>query len=57
LNESLFPDASALHITRGNVYLMTGDTTRAAGAFRAALQKDPANEEARSRLRDIGRSP
>lgn len=57
LNESLFPDASALHITRGNVYLMTGDTTLAASAFRAALQKDPANEEARSRLRDIGRSP
>jgi len=34
---------------------MRADTTAAAAAFREALRRDPANDEARGRLRDIGR--
>lgn len=57
LNEELFPEASALHITRGNIALMQRDTTAAAAAFREALRRDPGSDEARARLRDIGRQP
>jgi hypothetical protein len=57
LNEEMFPKASALYITRGNIALMRADTTAAAGAFREALRRNPASDEARGRLRDIGRQP
>ena len=55
LNEEMFPRGSALYITRGTIALMRADTTAAAAAFREALRRDPANDEARGRLRDIGR--
>jgi hypothetical protein len=57
LNEELFPRSSALYITRGNIALMRSDTTAAATAFREALRRDPSSDEARGRLRDIGRQP
>jgi Photosynthetic reaction centre cytochrome C subunit len=57
VNEGMFPTASALHITKGNVLLMRGDTASAADAFREALRRDPSNEEAQGRLRDIGKRP
>jgi hypothetical protein len=55
LNESFYPNAAALAIVRGNVLLMRADTAGAAAAFREAIRRDPANEEARGRLRDIRR--
>jgi tetratricopeptide (TPR) repeat protein len=57
LNEQLFPNASALYISRGNIMLMRSDTAAAAAAFREAVRRDPANDEARGRLRDIGQRP
>lgn len=57
LNEELFPKASALLITRGNISLMRADTTAAANNFREALRRDPSSDEARARLRDIRRAP
>lgn len=56
-NERLFPGSSALSVFRGNINLMHADTAAAAAAFREALRRDPANDEARGRLRDIGRPP
>jgi predicted protein tyrosine phosphatase len=56
LNEQLFPNSAALSIIRGNVYLMRADTTAAVAAFREAIRREPANDEARGRLRDIGRA-
>lgn len=57
LNEELFPQASTLYITRGNIALMRADTASAAAAFREALRRNPASDEARGRLRDIRREP
>jgi Photosynthetic reaction centre cytochrome C subunit len=57
LNEQLFPNTAALSIIRGNVHLMRADTTSAAAAFREAIRREPTNDEARGRLRDIGRRP
>jgi hypothetical protein len=57
LNDSLFPAAFALHISRGNVHLMRGDTTAAAASYREALRRDPGNDEALGRLRTIKRVP
>jgi hypothetical protein len=57
LNEEFFPSSSSAAVTRGNVQLLRGDTTAAAEAFREALRRDARNEEARGRLRDIGRTP
>lgn len=57
LNEELFPGSSGMYVFRGNVYLMRGDTTAAARAFREALRRDTTNAEARGRLRAIGRQP
>jgi len=54
LNEEQFPRASQMYVFRGNIELMRGDTTAAAAAFREAVRRDPANDEARGRLRDIG---
>ena len=55
LNEQLYPNAAALSIVRGNIALMRADTVGAAAAFREAIRRDPANDEARGRLRDIRR--
>jgi hypothetical protein len=57
LNEETFPKASAMYVFRGNINLMRADTAAAATAFREAIRRDPANEEARGRLRDIGQRP
>jgi hypothetical protein len=56
-NEEMFPASSGLSVFRGNVLLMSGDTTAAAAAFREAIRRDSTNVEARGRLRDIGRPP
>ena len=55
LNEELFPNSSGMSVFRGNINLMGGDTTAAAAAFREAIRRDPTNEEAKGRLRAIGR--
>ena len=57
LNEELFPNSSAMSVFRGNINLMRGDTTAAAIAFREAVRRDSTNEEAKGRLRAIGRAP
>jgi predicted negative regulator of RcsB-dependent stress response len=57
LNEEYFPTSSGLSVFRGNIYLMRGDTTSAAAAYREAIKRDTTNEEARGRLRTIGRPP
>ncbi|MGH7714167.1 MAG: c-type cytochrome [Gemmatimonadaceae bacterium] len=57
LNEELFPGSSAMYVFRGNINLLRADTVAAAAAFREAIRRDPANEEARGRLRDIGQRP
>ncbi|HEV8265601.1 MAG TPA: c-type cytochrome [Gemmatimonadales bacterium] len=55
LNEELFPNSSAMYVFRGNIHLMRADTAAAADAFREAVRRDPANEEAKGRLRAIRR--
>ena len=57
LNEELFPRSSSVHVFRGNISLIRGDTTAAAASFREALTRDSTNMEARNRLRDIGQRP
>ena len=57
LNEELYPNSSGMYVFRGNVELMRADTTAAAKAFREAIRRDPNNQEARGRLRDIGQAP
>lgn len=57
LNEELYPTSSGVYAARGNIYLLRGDTTAAAAAFREAVRRDPRNGEARGRLRDIGQNP
>jgi hypothetical protein len=57
LNEEQFPNSSALAVFRGNISLMKNDTTAAEAAFREALKRDSTNNEARGRLRSIGKQP
>ncbi len=57
LNEEKYPAGVAMYVTRGTVMLIKGDTTAAEAAFREAIRRDPANEEAKGRLREIGRRP
>ncbi len=57
LNEELFPGSSGMYVFRGNISLMRGDTTAAAAAFREAVRRDSTNQEAKGRLRAIGRRP
>ncbi len=54
-NETLFPGSSQMYVFRGNILLRRPDTTGAARAFREAVRRDSTNQEARGRLRDIGR--
>jgi hypothetical protein len=55
LNEEQFPTSSGLAVFRGNISLMKGDTSAAEAAFRDAIRRDSTNNEARGRLRSIGR--
>lgn len=57
LNEEVFPNSAGTSVFRGNISLMKGDTTAAEAAFREALRRDPSSNEARGRLRAIGRQP
>ena len=57
LNEEFFPTSSNTSVVRGNVFLMKGDTSAAAGSFREAIRRDTSNGEARGRLREIGQKP
>jgi hypothetical protein len=57
LNESFFPNSSGMSVFRGNILLMKGDTSGAAGAWREALVRDSTNGEARGRLKEIGQKP
>lgn len=55
LNEEFFPGSSQTAVFRGNLLLMRADTNGAADAFREALRRDSGNQDARGRLRAIGR--
>jgi hypothetical protein len=55
LNEEQFPSSSGLAVFRGNIALMKNDTSAAEAAFREAIRRDSTNNEARGRLRAIGR--
>jgi hypothetical protein len=57
LNEEYYPASSGMYVSRGNINLMRGDTAAAAAAFREAIRRDSTNNEARGRLRAIGRQP
>ncbi|HSE51353.1 MAG TPA: c-type cytochrome [Gemmatimonadales bacterium] len=57
LNEEFFPASSGMSVFRGNINLMRGDTAAAEAAFREAIRRDSTNNEARGRLRAIGRRP
>lgn len=57
LNAQRYPAGVAMYVTRGNILLIKGDTTAAESAFREAIRREPANEEAKGRLRDIGKQP
>lgn len=57
LNEEFFPASSGMYVFRGNINLMRGDTAAAETAFREAIRRDSTNNEARGRLRAIGRRP
>ncbi len=57
LNEEFYPTSSGMYVFRGNIELLKGDTTAAAKAFGEAVLRDPKNQEAQGRLRDIGRKP
>ena len=55
VNEELFPASSGLSAFKGNISLMRADTTAAEQAFREAVRRDSTNQEAKGRLRAIGR--
>jgi hypothetical protein len=57
LNEEFFPASSGMYVFRGNINLMRGDTAAAEASFREAIRRDSTNNEARGRLRAIGRRP
>jgi hypothetical protein len=57
LNEEQFPTSSGLAVFRGNIALMRGDTTAAEASFREAVKRDANNDEAKGRLRAIGKQP
>jgi hypothetical protein len=57
LNEDLYPMSSGMSVFRGNINLMKGDTTAAEVAFREAVRRDSTNDEAKGRLRAIGKQP
>jgi hypothetical protein len=57
LNEEFYPNSSGMYVFRGNVLLMKSDTAGAAQAYKEAIRRDSTNNEAKGRLRDIGRVP
>ena len=55
LNDRQFPNAAGIAVFRGDLELMRGDTTAAATAWRTALARDPKNQEAAARLKEVKR--
>jgi len=54
LNIEFFPQSSQSQTNLGEVLRMRGDTTGAVAAYRQALQLNPNDQGARSRLRELG---
>jgi len=57
LNDEQFPASSGIAVFRGNIALLRADTAAAEAAFREAVKRDPRNEEAKGRIRAIGKQP
>ncbi len=56
LNDEFFPRASSVPFTMGDIHLARGDTAQAVQQYQAALRRDPGDQQARFRLRQLGRS-
>lgn len=54
LNDSMYPSSVGLATFRGQLELARGDTTRAIAAYREALKRDPASNEAKRMLGELG---
>ena len=57
LNAEQYPLSSGMEVFRGNIHLMRGDSTSAEAAYREAVRRDSTNDEAKGRLRAIGKQP
>lgn len=57
LNDSMYPTSAGLAAFRGQLELQRGDTARAVAAYREALRRDPASNEAKRMLQELGQAP
>jgi tetratricopeptide (TPR) repeat protein len=53
LNVQIYPDSSASYASLGDAYMQSGQKQLAIGSYKKSLEKDPANEMAKEKLKDL----
>jgi len=53
LNVQVYPDSSGAYESLGEAYGKAGQKEMAIGSYKKALEKDPGNEEAKKKLKEL----
>jgi Tfp pilus assembly protein PilF len=57
LNVTLHPESSNVYESLGDAYLKSGQNQLAADSYKKSLEKNPHNDHARQKLKDLQGSP
>ena len=57
LNVSLHPDSGNVYDSLAEAYMKGGDKAHSVECYKKALEKDPSNENAKEKLKELDRAP
>ena len=57
LNAKSYPDSGNVYNSLGEAYMKSGQKQRAIDNYKKSLEKDPSNDNARQKLKDLGEPP
>jgi dienelactone hydrolase len=57
LNAKNYPDSGSVYDSLGEAYMQSGQKELAIDSYKKSLEKDPSNDNARQKLKDLGETP
>jgi len=57
LNAKSYPDSGNVYNSLGEAYMKSGQKQRAIDNYKKSLEKDPSNDNARQKLKELGEPP